>query len=175
MGDLLGSQRTVQFIEKVLFKNSMSLADLVEAYRVEVRSSSTDEECWRELRAAFLAGMKAEIDVRGQNQKRIIPKIHSFFSQGREIKSCITPDAPHLNDAGEVTCPECAKKNKNRIIKTFPLIFCRACGQEYYGVEIAEDGTLRPRDIDDIDVEGKPAYIFLGRHDPERLHLQTSG
>jgi superfamily II DNA or RNA helicase/very-short-patch-repair endonuclease len=168
MGDLLGSQRTVQFIEKVLFKNSMSLADLVEAYKVEVRSASTDEECWRELRAAFLAGMKAEIDVRGQNQKRIIPKIHSFFSQGREIKSCITPDAPHLNDAGEVTCPECAKKNKNRIIKTFPLIFCRACGQEYYGVEIAEDGTLRPRDIDDIDVEGKPAYIFLGRHDPEK-------
>ena len=30
------------------------------------------------------------------------------------------------------------------------------------------DGTLRPRDIDDIDVEGKPAYIFLGRHDPEK-------
>lgn len=155
MGDLLGSQRTVQFIEKVLFKNSMSLADLVDAYRVEVRSASSDEECWRELRAAFLAGMKAEIDVHGQNQKRIIPKIHSFFSQGREIKSCITPDAPHLSDAGEVTCPECTKKKKNRIRKTFPLIF-------------ADDGTLRPRDIDDIDVEGKSAYIFLGRHDPEK-------
>jgi len=168
MGDLLGSQRTVQYIEKSLFKNSMSLADLVDAYRVEIRPSSTDEECWRELRAAFLAGMKAEIDVHGKSQKRIIPKIHSFFSQGREIKSCITPDAPHLNDAGEVTCPECAKKNKNQIRKTFPLIFCRACGQEYYGVEIADDGTLRPRDIDDLDVEGKPAYIFLGQHDPEK-------
>jgi len=168
MGDILGSQRTVQYIEKALFKNSKSLTDLVEAYRVEVRSDSTDEECWRELRAAFLAGMNAEIDVRGKGQKRIIPKIHSFFSQGREIKSCITPEAPHLNDAGEVTCPECTKKNKNRIRKTFPLVFCRACGQEYYGVEISDDGTLKPRDIDDIDVEGRAAYIFLGQHDPEK-------
>jgi len=103
-----------------------------------------------------------------RHKKRIIPKIHSFFSQGREIKSCITQDAPHLNDAGEVTCPECAKKNKTRIRKTFPLVFCRACGQEYYGVEIMPDGTLRPRDIDDIEVEGEPAYIFLGLHDSEK-------
>jgi hypothetical protein len=112
--------------------------------------------------------MNTEIDVRGNNQQRIIPKIHSFFSQGREIKSCITPDAPHLNDAGEVTCPECAKKDKSRIRKTFPLVFCRACGQEYYGAEIISDGTLRSRDIDDINVEGEPAYIFLGQHDPEK-------
>jgi len=30
------------------------------------------------------------------------------------------------------------------------------------------DGTLRPRDIDDIEVEGEPAYIFLGLHDSEK-------
>lgn len=167
MGDLLGSQRTVQFIEKILFRNSLSQDELIEAYKTQVRPSFSEVECWRELRAAFLTGMNAEIDVRGKGQKRIIPKIHSFFSQGREIKSCITPDAPHLNDAGEVTCPECVKKNKTKIKKTFPLIFCRACGQEYYGVEIADE-TLRPRDIDDIDVEGEPAYIFLGQHDPEK-------
>lgn len=168
MGDLLGSQKTVQFIEKVLFKNSLSLDQLVEAYKAEVRPSSSDEECRRELRAAFLAGMNTKIDVHGNNQQRIIPKIHSFFSQGREIKSCITPDAPHLNYAGEVTCPECAKEEKTRIRKTFPLVFCRACGQEYYGVEIMPDGILRPRDIDDVDVEGEPAYVFLGQYDPEK-------
>ena len=168
MGDLLSGQKTVQFIEKVLFKNTLSLEELVEAYKAEIRPESSDEECWRELKAAFMAGMNAEIDVRGRAQKRIIPKIHSFFSQGREIKSCITQDSPHLNDAGEVTCPECARKSKDRIRKTFPLVFCRACGQEYYGVEIMPDGTLRPRDIDDIDVEGEPAYIFLGQHDPEK-------
>ena len=168
LGDLLGSQKTVQFIENVLFKDALSLDELVEAYKAEVRPNLSDEECWRELRAAFLAGMNTKIDVHGNNQQRTIPKIHSFFSQGREIKSCITPDAPHLNDAGEVTCPECAKNNKNQIRKTFPLVFCRACGQEYYGVEIMSDGILRPRDIDDVDVEGDPAYIFLGKHDPEK-------
>jgi len=94
MGALLSSQKTVQFIEKVLFKNSLSLEELVEAYKAEVRPESSDEECWRELRAAFVAGMNTEIDFRGKAQKRIIPKIHSFFSQGREIKSCITQDAP---------------------------------------------------------------------------------
>ncbi len=166
MGDLLGSQSTVQFIEKVLFNNSRSKDELIEAYKTQVRPNSSDEECWQELKAAFLVGMNAEIDVRGNSQKRIIPKIHTFFSQGRGIKSCITPDTPHLNDAGEVTCPECAKKNKTKIRKTFPLVFCRACGQEYYGVDILPDGTLRPRDIDDN--KGKPAYIFLGQHDSEK-------
>jgi len=58
MGDLLGSQKTVQFIEKVLFKNSLSLDKLVEAYKAEIRPESSDEECWRELRAAFVAGME---------------------------------------------------------------------------------------------------------------------
>jgi ATP-dependent helicase YprA (DUF1998 family) len=168
LGDILGGQKTIQFIERILFKTSLSQDELIEVYKAQVRPSFSEEECWRELRAAFLVGMNAEIDFHGKSQKRIIPKIHSFFSQGREIKSCITPDAPHLNDAGEVTCPECAKKNKNAIRNTFPLIFCRACGQEYYGVVIAPDGTLKPRDIDDIDVEGESAYIFLGLHDPEK-------
>lgn|GEM_PF-1665182 len=94
-----------------------------------------------------------------------MPKIHAFFSQGGGIKSCISPKAPHLNDVGEVICPDCSKENKTRI--TFPLVFCRACGQEYYSVSIGSDGTLRPRDMDDLDVEGEPAYIFVGKYDPE--------
>jgi hypothetical protein len=60
MGDLPGSQKTVQFIEKRLFKNSMGIDELVEAYKTEVRPSSGIDECWLELRAAFLAGRMPE-------------------------------------------------------------------------------------------------------------------
>jgi ATP-dependent helicase YprA (DUF1998 family) len=165
LGRILGEQTTVQFLEKALFKNSMSLYDLVEAYRSEVRPNSTKEECDLEIRAALLAGMSAEIEVRGRSQPRLIPKVHAFFSQGGGIKSCISPDSPHMNGAGEVICPDCSRNDKIR--KTFPLVFCRACGQEYYSVEITPEGGLKPRDMDDLEVEGDPAYILLGGYDQE--------
>ncbi len=165
LGRILGEQTTVQFLEKALFKNSMSLYDLVEAYRSEVRPNSTKKDCDLEIRVALLAGMTAEIEVRGRSQPRLIPKIHAFFSQGGGIKSCISPDSPHMNGAGEVICPDCSRNNKIR--KTFPLVFCRACGQEYYSVEITPENGLKPRDMDDLDVEGEPAYILLGRYDQE--------
>ena len=62
LGELLGSQRTVQFLEKSLFRKSLNKEELVEAYKSEVRPIFSSDECWRELRAAFLAGMNAEIE-----------------------------------------------------------------------------------------------------------------
>jgi ATP-dependent helicase YprA (DUF1998 family) len=165
MGSLLGKQRTIQFVEENLIGSTSDEQTLVDMYARQVRPDCSEAACKRELRAAFLAGMNAEIEVNEKPQKRLIPKIHAFYSQGREIKSCISPSAPHLNDAGEVICPECARDVGPR--KTFPLLFCRACGQEYYSVEILGDGGLRPREIDTRDVEGKAAYIYVGPYDPQ--------
>jgi len=53
----------------------------------------------------------------------------------------------------------------NRERLTFPLNFCRACGQEFYGVAIQEDGSLAPRDLNATDYEGRPAYIYPAPHD----------
>jgi ATP-dependent helicase YprA (DUF1998 family) len=92
------------------------------------------------------------------------PKLHAFFSQGRSITSCLTQEGPHLNDRGELTCPECAV-HYNRERLTFPLNFCRACGQEFYGVAVQEDGSLAPRDLNATDYEGRPAYIYPAPHD----------
>lgn len=100
---------------------------------------------------------------RGRTQDRLIPKIYAFFNQGGEIKSCIGPETPHLNDVGEVVCPDCSIEGKTR--KTLPSLFCKAYGQEYYSVEITPERSLRPRDVDDLDIESEPAYIFLGRYD----------
>ena len=168
IGELLGTQKTLQFIENSLFDQTVTLDDLVLEYKKTIRPNASDKECSREIEGALLAGMYSEIEVNGIRQQRIIPKVHSFFSQGREIKSCISPDGPHLNDAGEVTCPNCAKKSKIR--KTFPMVFCRACGQEYYCVEILPDNTLRPRNLDDGATSGGIAgYIYIGSLDPEQI------
>jgi len=97
-----------------------------------------------------------------------VPKLHAFFSQGRSITSCLTQEGPHLNDRGEVRCPECARRyHRERL--TFPLNFCRACGQEFYGVAIQADGSLAPRDINATDYEGQAAYIYPAPHDVEAV------
>lgn len=161
LGSYLGKQKTIQFLENNLLENIREYSELVYMYNHEIRPDNTHEECSLEVTAALLAGMHTRVEMDGVLQTRIIPKIHTFFSQGRDIKSCITPKAPHLNDAGEVTCPHCAKEGKEH--KTFPLVFCRSCGQEYYSVEILNDGTLIPHELGEEDTtDCKSVYLYPG-------------
>lgn len=162
IGSYLSKQKTVQFIENYLLNDIHEYSELVKKYNQEIRPSNTYNDCSLEITAAFLAGMHTKVTIDDTLQTRIVPKIHTFFSQGRDIKSCITPKAPHLNDAGEVTCPHCAKEKKD--YKTFPLVFCRSCGQEYYSVEIQPDGTLIPHELGEEDTdEGKSFYLYPGK------------
>ncbi|RQD80246.1 MAG: DEAD/DEAH box helicase, partial [Methanocalculus sp. MSAO_Arc2] len=124
------------------------------------RPGATLEEAEREINAAFYLGMYSEFPVGGRLQKRFIPKVHMYYSQGREIKSCVTREGPHLHDAGEVTCPKCAETDRTRI--TFPMVFCRACGQEYYTIELLPDGTVKSRDMDSLALEGEAFYLYRG-------------
>jgi len=96
------------------------------------------------------------------NQPDLPPKIHTFFSQGRPIHSCMG-DAKHLNDRGERLCPTCADENKGS--PTFPLVFCRSCGAEYYSVTRFEGGGLAPAELDSVSTEGQSGYILI--LDPE--------
>lgn len=160
LGETLGSQKTIQFIEDQLADEPKSIPDLVRTYRETVRKDATYGEAAREIEAAFIAGMHTDVSFGDTLQKRFIPKMHMYFSQGREIKSCISRDGPHLHDAGEVTCPTCAEDGHTRT--TFPMVFCRACGQEYYSVEHLADGTLRPRDFDTPAQDGESLYLYPG-------------
>lgn len=162
MGELLGEHKTIQFIEKMLIDGIFSFETLVETYIKELRPETSLEECRREIIGAFLAGMHTHIELYGSLHSRIIPKIHTFFSQGREIKSCIMEEPSHLNDAGEVTCPACAAKGK-KDRKTFPMVFCRACGQEYYCVELLPDGSVIPHELGEGSQEGNVAYLYPGK------------
>lgn len=100
----------------------------------------------------------------------VAPKAHAFFSQGRAITACIRAENPHLNDRGERTCPVCASEGRANT-PAFPMYFCRACGQEFYGVAVARDGTVYPREMDATDYEGEARYLRVGEYDPEQAPL----
>jgi superfamily II DNA or RNA helicase len=93
----------------------------------------------------------------------LAPKLHAFFSQGRAITACLDPSGPHLNDRGEITCPVCAQEGQER--PTFPLVFCRACGQEYWSVAVDREGHLHPAELDAVDVSGRPGYLLAGHQE----------
>ena len=132
LGVLLKNQATAYFLEKTLLESPTDLYSLAEQYQEAYRPEATDAECRREVLAALYAGSVAEMEIAGTIERRFVPKLHAFFSQGREITACLTEEGPHLNDRGEITCPTCAVEGGE--IATFPLHFCRACGQEFYGI-----------------------------------------
>ncbi len=88
-----------------------------------------------------------------------VPKLHAFFSQGRAIVACLRET--HLNDRGERVCPTCADAGQ-AAVPTFPLVFCRACGQEYWSVAVDEQGHLHPADLGAVDVPGRLGYLLPG-------------
>jgi replicative superfamily II helicase len=167
LGKILSSQQTVQFLENNASTTLYSIQNIVNDYKKTYRSGCDTTSCTAELKAALLAGTVGTIEIYNQDQPLFVPKLHNFFSQGRIISTCLTPDGPHLNDRGDVVCPECEKIDKKRI--TFPLLFCRSCGQEFYGVTIKEDNTLLPRDIDTLAEDGKDAYLYALQYSPDEV------
>ena len=165
IGRILSTQQTVQFLEDKLSENSMSLATILKEYNEQYRPDFSEENSGKELKAALLAGSVGAVEILGSQQPKFVPKIHTFFSQGKTITTCLTKNGPHLNERGESICPTCAKNQKTRA--TFPLNFCRACGQEFYGITVAEDNSLYPRDIDMIETQGTNAYLQIGTFNEE--------
>ena len=166
LGEALSRQATLYFLEEQLGEGTKSLPGMVEDYRDRYRPDATRAEALRELTAALLVGSAPMLrrDGTGDLDSRLIPKLHAFFSQGRGITTCLTEGGPHLNDRGERICPTC-KQEHGRERMALPLNFCRACGQEYFGVSILEDGTVQPRDLGSEEGEGVPAYLYQGHHD----------
>lgn len=171
LGSYLAQQATLYFLEEQLNRGSASLPELVDAYQTQYRPTAAREDALRELMAALLVGTVAQVtEPDGSTVSRLVPRLHTFFSQGRAIVSCITAAGPHLSDRGDLTCPICANQT-GREHPAFPLNFCRSCGQEYYSVAIQEDGSLLPHELDSVDYEGTPAYIYPGPLDPAVVPL----
>ncbi len=169
LGETLAQTRTFSFLKTKLHESSHSIEDLTKAYQKEVRPGANYYTSKRELEAALLVGTVTQIERENKTQPSVIPKIHTFFSQGRAISSCLIHGDIHLNDRGEAICPECIHTGNQRT--TFPLNFCRACGQEYYGASVMEDGNLVSRDIDTEVKEGESIYLYPELYDQEQQPL----
>lgn len=173
IGALLRRQPAAVTVERGLSDGSRDLTALAQAYRDECRPGADLLACRREIQAALLAGMIAEVvDSDGELRPWFVPKLHAFFSQGRSISACLHLDRDrhtHLNDRGDRTCAACAAEGRAET-PTFPLYFCRACGQEFYGVAVQKDGSLTAHEMDG-EYEGTAAYLYPGRFDPAGVPL----
>ncbi|MBC8248702.1 MAG: DEAD/DEAH box helicase [Anaerolineales bacterium] len=121
------------------------------------------------IQQALLQSPSSTFQPPTSNIQPPVPKLHAFFSQGRAITACLDAAGPHLNDRGERICPVCAQAGDER--PTFPMVFCRACGQEFYSVAVDEGGHLHPAELDAVDVPGQSGYLYPGRWDPDEIPL----
>lgn len=156
LGKTLIRHPVIKFIQEYLKRDPKPLFELAEAYKKQYRPTADRREALLEIQAALLAGSVTTYPIAQELLSLIVPKLHSFFSQGSVVSSCLTKEGPHLNESGDRLCKACSKDGRQ--ISALPLSFCRSCGQEYYGIAIQKDGTVYPRPMD-ADVEGRDAYL----------------
>ena len=166
LGIALTHQATLYFLEQVADQAPQSLTDSVRQYQAKYRSQHGEEACAREVLAALLVGQVATILVHGSQEPRLVPRLHAFYSQGRTLHACLSLAGPHPNDRGDLICPACASAGQP--VLSFPLSFCRGCGQEFYGAAIESEGTLVPRDLDAALLERHAIYLYPGVFNPEQ-------
>lgn len=134
LGRLLQRSKTLAFIEEELSKQLCDLHVLAEKYQREVRPNFEISDCKQELLAGFLLGIAGEVQGEdGRWVPRFVPKINTFFSQGKELFACLVEKCGYISAQGETTCPNCSKEGRGEST-LYPLHFCRTCGQEYYGM-----------------------------------------
>lgn len=172
LGRELKRSLTLTFIENEFQDRPKSLKEAARVYQKSHRPKLSLEECHAELIAGLILGFAGKIETPdGLVVPRFIPKLHTFFNQGRELRACLADGCGYLSDKGEVTCPECERRGRP-FSTLYPVHFCRVCGQEYYGMTYDKHtGETKPWNIlnwDDTDKAGyySPDYFV---HNPEDL------
>ena len=155
LGKLFHKHPTIIFLRNSLKEEAKALKRLAKEYKDVIRSNESTENCLKELKAAFLLGTIAKITVQNELRPLIVPKLHLFFTQGQELYLCLTKEGltdsePHLGIGGDLKCKVCESPS-------FPLYFCRNCGQEFFSVYILENSVF-PRTFNS-EGSGEMAYI----------------
>ena len=134
LGHQLKKSKTLSFIEQELRDKPISLTHLTRKYHKEIRPNCTLQQSKTEIIAGLMLGIAGKIETEsGKVVSRFVPKLHTFFNQGKELRACLADGCNYLSDSGEVTCPNC-EKNGKPFSTLYPVHFCRICGQEYYGM-----------------------------------------
>jgi superfamily II DNA or RNA helicase/very-short-patch-repair endonuclease/ribosomal protein L37AE/L43A len=170
---LLEKDRILYFIEDEFSSDAKQIEEVAKDYIKYLRNGIDERQAVKEITAGLLLGMYARKNIDGNLSARITPKFHNFITQGRTLVTCLTPYELHLNEKGDVTCPECAQKGYKNV-QTLPLFFCRSCGQEYYGVSIVEGNKVLAREEENGENEGIPAYLMKGHIDLNERDMPDS-
>ena len=107
LGHQLKKSKTLSFIEQELRGKPVSISHLAKKYHKEIRPNFTYLQSKTEIIAGLMSGIAGKIETEsGQVVSRFVPKLHTFFNQGKELRACLAEECSYLSDSGEVTCPD---------------------------------------------------------------------
>ncbi|NCS84702.1 MAG: DEAD/DEAH box helicase, partial [Cyanobacteria bacterium] len=121
------------------------------------------ETCLNVLKEMFLWSS----DLNSQNESNKLPlglsfRLHQFISQGGSVYATLEP-----HDKRELTLEGQYKTTGDRLL--FPIVFCRECGHDYYGVKYDRDRNLvtplLPTTLEEEDEDTQEGYITLDERD----------
>lgn len=159
--DDVAAHPAIGFLEHRVAGTVKAWSAVVEEYRNDIRPDSTLEKAAAELEAALIVGNATEVEVDGEKVPLLVPKVHSFISQGRPITSTLTGN---LSDRGELT-----QRVGENDLPAYPVVFCNACGAEALVASLDEEGpalSFAPVEFNPTDIVGTPGYLFLESWDP---------
>lgn len=173
--DDLRRQATIAFLERFCAGGIRSWQEIQAAYEADHRSGAEPEAVQRELEAALVVGNATRVEVDGDEVPLLIPKVHSFISQGRPITRCLRG---HFSDRGEVGCSECEPEQP-----AFPVVFCNSCGATALSAARSESGEevrFVPTDFAGDEVRGEVGYLFTAHWDraavpPDERRVRKDG
>ena len=164
LGETLAKNKLLVFLENSLTVVK-SLNVLLEEYIKEVRPKAAKDKALNELLAGLLVGS----NITENSKTRFSLKIHTFFSQGRGINGTIEESNISLTDRGDTTL---VSKNTKKEMTAFQIVFCQACGQEFYYGMRAEDKFI-PMDMNSSaeESQGESGYLKVGHWSQEDVPL----
>ncbi|GCE23605.1 DEAD/DEAH box helicase [Dictyobacter kobayashii] len=110
-------------------------------------------------------------------------RLHQFISKGDTVYSTLELDpARHITLQRQQFAPG----GRERVL--FPLVFCRACGQEYYSVRWQDEHSFIERDVQDQlrytgdgivsdknSLVGIPGFLYFSQNDQEQWPADSDG
>ena len=157
LGSLVADYAPLHFVEETLYQGPQRLEDIASAYRERYRPKATLEAATLEVKAAILLGQVAEVEREGSNEPRLVLKLHAFYSQGLGVVSTLDPK-PALSSKGE---SRLEVDGQSRV--AFPVVFCRACGQEYLSAQVSGEAAVPYTPFEGL--QAGSGYLRPGRWD----------
>ncbi|SFK86004.1 DEAD/DEAH box helicase [Geodermatophilus ruber] len=171
--DAVRSCLPVAWVERAMWAGVRSVQRLAEDYIEQVRPGASTDEATAEIEAALmLAAAVKTPGPKGDAVGLLTPKVHAFFSQGLPVTRCLRiEDPPHLSERGQSTCTMCAEEHVSDV-QAYPIIFCTACGQDYY-VATDDGATLTSRDFLTTGDDGLPVYVMTDDWDEDAVPVDA--